>query len=364
MALLPGNPLAAPGRSVVPQLSLEETFARLDTRLEQLRAREEFSGSVLIAQGGRIRFVKHCGLADFDAKVALSSHSSFSIASVTKPFTALGIMLLARAGTLTLDDRLGQYIPELPAYGAITIRQLLHHTSGIPDHVELAEDYWDPKLLLQMADLIELFRRHRPRPYFPPGEQFEYSNTGYAFLGEIIARVSKSTYPQFMAERVFRPLGMQDTAAFNLSSKECPLRERVIGFSRRFGRIVRRDLNFLDGVFGDGGIYASAEDLFRWDCGLRAGTLMPREVYREAETSGRLSSGAPVGYGFGWEIEGANVVGHWGEWEGFSALVRRDLAHDTLLVVLSNLGPCDRVARLCGDLNALIAQIDWSAATN
>jgi CubicO group peptidase (beta-lactamase class C family) len=340
----------------------DEALHRLRDWLGALHSQGLFNGTVLIARDGAVCFEQHYGFADLDRRVALSAESSFSLASVSKPFTALGILMLAHAGRLALDDRLAQHVPEFSTYGTVTLRHLLHHTSGIPDYVELADDYWDDSKLLTMPDMIALFVQHRPRAYFVPGANFEYSNTGYALLGEVIARTSGQSYPEFLAGAVFRPLGMNDTAAFNLTSKECPLRCRVWGLRRSFGRLVLSDLNFLDGIFGDGGIYASAQDLNRWDAGLRAGTLLPCEFYEQAYVSGRLNDGSATGYGFGWELGSANVVEHWGEWEGFAAHVRRDLRQNVLTVALSNLGPAEVVDPICKEFAAFVGRIDWSAA--
>ena len=213
-----------------------------------------------------------------------------------------------------------------------------------------------------MPDLIGLFVKRRPRPYFSAGDMFEYSNTGYVFLGEVIARASRSTYPAFMADAIFKPLGMGNSAAFNLAVKECPLPSRVYGLRRNFGRVELSDLNMFDGTFGDGSIYASAEDLVRWDAALRAGTLLPCEVYQQAYARGRLSNGETTAYGYGWEILPSSVVEHWGEWEGFAAHMRRDLKQKTLLVALSNLGPAKAVDPIFKALAAFVGRMDWSRA--
>jgi CubicO group peptidase (beta-lactamase class C family) len=361
MALLPSRTGKIPSLTVSGSVPLELDV--LADWLDEIYSRQAFNGTVLIAQGGKICFERHCGFTDIDGRIPLSNHSSYSLASASKPFTALGIMLLVRNGTLALHDKLAKYIPELSTYGEITIKQMLHHTSGIPDHIELADETWDTSIILTMTDLIALFQKYRPRRYFAPGDQFEYSNTGYVFLAEIITRASGTPYPEFMAEEILKPLGMNDSAAFNLASKECPLRSRVFGFRKSFGRKVRCDLNFLDGVFGDGGIFASAEDLVRWDCGLRDGTLIPRDTYEEAYVAGKLNNGETTGYGFGWEIEPSNVVAHWGGWEGFTSYVRRDLKKHTLLVVLSNLGPSSEVDPICSELKAFVEGISGSQET-
>lgn len=362
MAALTSHPSMTPSLTVGRSCSVEEGLRRLGDWLGALHKNGTFNGTVLIATDGNIRFEQHYGCADLNGRIPLSANSSFSLASVSKPFTALGILILAQTGRLALDDKLVQHVPELSAYGAITLRHLLHHTSGIPDHVELADEQWNERSLLTMPDVIALFVQHRPRAYFAPGEQFEYSNTGYALLGEVIARASGAPYPAFMAEAIFKPLGMNDTAAFNLSIKECPLRSRVFGMRRSFGRLVASDLNFLDGIFGDGGIYASAEDLVRWDAALRAGTLLPCEFYAQAYVPGKLNNGGSTGYGMGWEIEPPDVVEHWGEWEGFSAHVRRDLRQHMLLVALSNLGPSNAVDPICKELAAFVGGMEWSGA--
>jgi CubicO group peptidase (beta-lactamase class C family) len=351
-------PVLSAGRSLPPEKKMDILAGWLDT----LYARGVFSGAVLIAKAGKIYFERYYGFTDLDEAVPLYSHASFSLASVTKQFTAMGILLLARKGKLALDDKLARYIPEFPDYGEITIRQLLHHTSGVPDHMQLAAEHWNAKTILTTRDMIALFETYRPPLNFSPGDRFEYSNTGYVLLGEIISRASGAPYAEFMAEEIFQPLGMKDSAAFNLASKECPLRCRVFGLRKRFicfGRKVRCDLNYLDGLFGDAGICASAEDLLRWDTALRDGTLIPNEIYREAYASGKLNNGKKTGYGFGWEIEPPNVVDHFGEWEGFTSYIRRDLDMHTLLVVLSNLGPAAYVKAMSVELEAFFENMEF-----
>jgi len=349
-----------PRLSVGRSLPLEKRMELLSNWLDALHSRDVFNGTVLIAKGGSICFEAHYGFADVAGVTPLSDHSSFSLASVSKQFTATGIMLLARKGKLTLHDKVVQHIPELAVYREITIQQLLHHTSGAPDHMALADKYWDSGTILTTSDMIALYQKHRPPLDFAPGEKFNYSNAGYVLLGEIISRASGTSYAEFMAEEIFKPLGMKDSAAFNLTSKECPLRARVFGFRKRFvcfGKKVSCDLNYLDGVFGDGGIYSSAEDLVRWDRALRDGTLIPCEAYEEAYVSGKLNNGETTGYGFGWEVEVPDVVEHWGEWEGFTTYLGRDLKTNVLLVVLSNLGPTSVVDAISAELRIFAEDI-------
>jgi CubicO group peptidase (beta-lactamase class C family) len=213
-----------PRLTLAASLSPDKRMDALAAWLDALHAGNAFNGTVLIARRGAILFEKHCGFSDIDRAVPLSDHSSFALASVSKPITALGIMLLAQQRRLSLDNGLAQHIPELAGYRGIIIRHLLHHTSGVPDYMALAAEHWDPRRLLTTADLIDLLVTNRPLPDFAAGERFEYSNTGYVLLGEIIARASAMPYAEFIAREIFEPLGMKDSAAFNLASNGCPLR--------------------------------------------------------------------------------------------------------------------------------------------
>ena len=333
---------------MIPHLDVDRTLP-LDARmsgvapwLDAIYRRNIFSGAVLLARVGQICFEGQYGYADLADTVPLTRHSSFSVASLTKQFTAMAMLMLAHGGRLRLDDGIARYLPELNIYQGVTIRQMLHHTSGLPDYMALADRQWDRGRIITARDVVAMLEQFRPQLVFRPGDEFEYNNTGYALLEVVLSRVTGLSYPEFMKREVFDRLGMNDSAAFNLASSECPLRSRVFGFKRGlagFGRKVLSDLNYLDGVYGDGGIYSSTSDLARWEAALRFGTLLPVAVCDQAYVSGTLNSGASTGYGYGWEIISPYVVEHWGNWEGFTAHIRRDLRQHTLLVVLSNFAP-------------------------
>ncbi|MGH6707768.1 MAG: serine hydrolase domain-containing protein [Bradyrhizobium sp.] len=326
--------------------------------LDGIYRRDLFSGAVLIAKVGNVCFEGQYGYADLAESVPLTAHSSFSIASLTKQFTAAAMLVLAHGGRLKLDDAVARYLPELNSYGGITLKQMLHHTSGLPDYMALADKHWDGTRVITASDVVTMLEQFRPPPLFRPGDEFEYNNTGYALLEVILSRVTGLTYPEFMKREIFDRLGMNDSAAFNLASRTCPLSSRVFGFRKSlFGKKVLSDLNYLDGVYGDGGIYSSCRDLVRWDAALRFGTLIPVSVYDHAYVSGKLNNGTTTGYGYGWEIMSPDVVEHWGNWEGFTAHIRRDLRQHTLLVVLSNLTPYDDA--ISNELWGLFDEAAW-----
>lgn len=343
--------------NVTAAMPLEMRLERLSGWLAGLHESGSFNGSVLMAKGGEVCFERHLGYADPARTVPLTAASSFALASVTKPFTALAVLLLAHGGKLGLDDDLTKYLPELSAYRGVSLRNLLHHTSGAPDYLDLADKFWPPDRTLTTGDVVALLARHRPPLYFPPGSRFEYGNTGYVLLAEIVTRVSEQTFPDFMADAVFRPLGMNDTAVVTFGLQNCPLRARTFGARRALDRLVACDLAPIDGVFGDAGIYASAADLLRWDIGLREGALLPPDVYAEAYRSGVLTNGQKNGYGFGWEIDPPDIVWHWGELQGFTAYVRRDLGRNTLLVMLSNVGPSAWLEPISAELTEFMYEL-------
>ena len=327
-----------PKLTVDPNWTLDQKLAALAVWHHKLCKRRLFNGTVLIARKGEVLFHKKCGNRDVEGKEPITDRSAFNLASVSKQFTAMGILLLAYEHRLDIDDPLSKWIPELDA-PAVTIRHMLHHTAGLTDFIDLAEQHWDTDRTLTFSDLLALFQRHKPIQSFSPGEKFEYSNTGYVLLGLIIERASGMPHEAFMREHIFRPLDMNDSGAFNKLSAVDALPERVFGFRRRyrfFGKRIADDLNFVDGTTGDGGIYASARDLLKWDRGLNNGLLLSEQVYAEAYTSGRTNDGEATDYGFGWNLYSDGSVGHGGSWVGFQSGIYRNSRQELLLVVLDN----------------------------
>ncbi len=328
-----------PSANLGPYVSDQKTLARLDDWLLRVHKADKFNGTVLIAKDGDIRFAKSYGFHSSDAVKPLTKNSSFNLASVSKPFTALAIVLLEHESQLSYEDDLGDWIPELDFYEGVTVRHLLHHTSGLPDYIGLASEDMEEGSIFTVDDLLALFRQQKPELYFTPGDEFDYSNTGYVLLAEIVERVSGQSFEQFMLSSVFGPLEMDDTQVFNLLSSTEPS-NRVFGYKNRRALFVKKkiphDLNVFDGVVGDGAVYSSALDLYRWHNALNDGVLVPVDVYDLAYRSGRLNDGSETGYGFGWVIHSENAVEHTGLWQGFSSYLYRDFVDDELLVVLDN----------------------------
>lgn len=330
----------------VPENTTKDIKIRyLDNWLNGLYSKGKFQGVVLLASSGEVIFGKGYGFSDSSNKEPLSRHSSFNLASVSKQFTAAGIILLRYKGQLSYTDELRKFIPELSFYSDVTIRHLLNHTSGIPDYLNIANDYLDENESVTADKLIRLYSDKKPNLRFKPGDKFQYSNMGYVLLAEIIERISGTSFSDYMHKHIFQPLNMKHTRVFNLLSTEEP-EKRVYGFKKQyflFGKKLLSDLNRFDGVAGDGGIYSSAYDLFIWHKALLSGAFLPIEELSEAYRPGVLNNGKQTGYGFGWFIRDNGAVEHAGGWQGFATYLYRNPTNDQLIVVLDNTGNILRV---------------------
>jgi len=331
--------LRIPTLKLYDESTREEKLASIDQWLSHLHRAGKFNGTVLLAKNGEVIFENHYGWIDYQGTEQINNHSAFNLASVSKHFTAMGIVLLKNQALLDYDDLLGKHIPELDFYQGVTLRHLLHHTSGIPDYMKLVMKHKDTDELLTTGGMVKLFVDLKPDLNFESGAKFQYSNTGYVLLSEVIERVSGQTFAEFMSKRIFVPLGMNDTQVFNLTSEQQPA-HRVYGIASKLwlfgGQKVEKDLNFFDGVAGDGGIYASAKDLAIWDKALNEGKLVTNESYEVAYESGKLLNGNDTYYGFGWFLNEDGSVEHAGGWRGFSSYLFRDIASKDLIVILDN----------------------------
>ena len=258
----------------------------------------------------------------------------------------MGIMLLKTDGKLQYDDPVVKYLPSFP-YDSITIRQLMHHNSGLPDYMMLMGVNWDPgkpaeqRKIAGNKDMIDQFAKHKPKLTFQPGEKHEYSNSGYVVLGYLIETISKQPIQEFFQERIFKPLNMTNTHVFSADEKFSP-KHRVYGFSysRKEPGFEANDYHYLNGMVGDGGIYSSALDLLKWDQALYDDSLVSQEMLAEAFTPGKLNNGDQTGYGFGWSIDrndgGRLQVSHGGGWVGFITYIGRNISEKRTLIVLTN----------------------------
>jgi CubicO group peptidase (beta-lactamase class C family) len=289
--------------------------------------------AVLVLEDGVPVFRRAWGLADLEHGIRATAATDYRLASMTKEFTAAAILLLAEDRRLGLDDPVRKWLPSLPeAADAVTIRELLTHTGGLIDYEDLipagaTEQVHD-------ADVLRLLEREN-RTYFTPGTQYRYSNTGYSLLSLIVARASGRDFASFLRQRIFVPLGMYGTLAYEAGVSSVP--HRAFGYSPG-GGWTRTDQSLTSAVLGDGGIYSSIDDLAKWDAALYDTRLLSRESLAAAFTPATATDDSAVRYGFGWRITG-ETLWHSGETIGFrNVIVRFPRRHFTVIVLTNRDG--------------------------
>jgi CubicO group peptidase (beta-lactamase class C family) len=313
----------------------EKRLQKFESWLESLDQKKKISGTFLFARKGEVIYTNAFGNVHPEKSTKITTHSSFNLASVSKQFTGMGIMLLESQGKLKIDDKVQHYLPQF-IYPHITIRQLLNHTSGFADadYMVLAEKYWDKSKTFTNEDMLDLFTQHKPKLNFTPGDKFQYSNTGYVTLSAIIEKVSGVSFADYLDENIFSKLDMNHTQVINLLSEEDILETRVYG---QHGGTLN-DLVYLDGVTGDGAVYSSVHDLMRWHKALLNNELLSKEEQEEAFKAAVLNDGSKSYYGFGWGLDKNNpsIISHSGGWVGFRTHIICDLGKDEVLVILTN----------------------------
>jgi CubicO group peptidase (beta-lactamase class C family) len=293
--------------------------------------------SVVVISGGRVVVRRAYGMADLERRVAATPETDYRLASVSKQFTAMAVMLLAEGGKLRYDQPVGDFVPELPAASrSVTVRHLLNHTSGLWDYEDLVPESRTAQL--DDRDVLELLAS-KDSLYFSPGSQYRYSNSGYVLLGIIVARVSGMTFPEFLHTRIFRALGMGATVAHVEGSDTVP--RRAYGYSPRGGAFVQTDQSVTSATLGDGGIYTNVDDMTRWDQALDGGStaLVDAATLELATTPPQLPAGADTQYGFGWFVDryrGEKRWRHTGETSGFRNAIQRFPGRRLTVIVLTN----------------------------
>lgn len=310
---------------------------RIDEFMKNLHRRSGFNGNVLVAKKGKILYENSFGWANYLQKDSLKITSKFELASVSKPFTATGIMILVQEGKLNLDQTVNDFFPEFP-YPNITITQLLTHYSGLPNYVYFSDDKWpDKRKGMSNTDVIDLLIKHKPARFAAPGTRHHYNNSNYMMLAAIIEKVSNQTFTVFMQENVFKPAGMKNTAVLSKAEYET-IPTDVVGHDKVWRRSVVQ--NFHDGPVGDKGIYGTVEDLFLFDRALHEGRILSASTQDSSYISRAKKSHNLFSYGYGWRLYEKNdhiVAYHTGWWHGFKNLYIRDLKNDITIILLTNL---------------------------
>ena len=290
---------------------------------------------VLVVRDGRVVLQKGYGLAEVEQNLPVRNETNFRLASLSKQFTATAIMLLVADGKLHFDDDITRLVPGLPPFAlGVTVRNLLNHTGGLPDY----EDYVPNAQVEQVHDRdIPLLIANAKSAKFAPGTKYDYSNTGYGLLSLIVERVSGRRYADFLHDRIFAPLKMTGTVAFE--EGRSVVANRAYGYRVDSSGVRRTDQSNTSAVLGDGGIYSSVADLAKWDRALEKHTLVSAKMQQVAWTPPSLAGNEKTEYGFGWFVDrdrNTMRLRHHGESRGFTNGIIRYPSKRLTVVVLTN----------------------------
>ena len=304
--------------------------ARMDTVVRADADKGEFMGVVLVARDGEILFDKGYGSANLEWKIANDGDTKFRLGSISKQFTAAAILLLQERGKVSLDAPIKSYLPDAPAaWDKVTVRNLLTHSAGIPNFTSF-DDYGKQKTLA--ATTASLTARFRDKPLdFQPGEKFAYSNSGYILLTAIVEKASGQPYAAFVADNIFKPMGMADSG---YDSHATVIARRAAGYSRSPAGTVNADYIDMSIPQGAGALYSTAHDLHKWQRGLFGGKLLKPDSLKAYLTPFKSN------YALGVTVvarDGATTVSHGGGIEGFNTWLGYDPDRKLTVVVLANL---------------------------
>ncbi len=321
---------------------------QIDQLFSDLKSDGAPGAAVLVIKNGEVVFERGYGVADVHSRHKIDARTNFRLASCAKQFTALAVMLLVHDGKLHYEDRLTDIFPDFPEYGrSITIRNLLNHTSGLLDYEDLMAQPpgTPPEEIPQIRDagVLELLKQQKTTK-FPPGTKWDYSNSGYAVLAMVVEKVSGQPFGNFLHARIFAPLDMKQTVAYE-KGKNAVI-HRAYGHTRAGGVWHGQDQSPTSAVLGDGGVYSSLDDLAKWDGALTHHTLLSEAEIKPAITpvkvaDGRVQEpdGTPAAYGFGWFLNPYRDhprMWHYGETVGFRTTIQRFLEDKLTIIVLCN----------------------------
>lgn len=306
---------------------------------------KDFSGVVLVAENGKPVYHKAFGYREFEPQIPLQASDIFELASVSKQFTAMIIMMLKEKGLLNYDDSVSKYL-EIP-YKGITIRNLLTHTSGLPDYQDIMDKYWDKSRVAGNPDCIEYLNKYAPPKRFEPGEKYEYSNTGYMLLASIAEKASGKDFIEMCRKWIFKKL-MKSTDIRTLEEKKAT-KNFAIGhiYVDERNKWVRADsfpssnyTIWLGNRKGPGRISSTAADLLKWDNALYTEKLIKQSTLMEAFTPMKLNDGSFSNYGFGWSLRtgstSGRVVSHTGDNPGYKTQIIRFIDKKRTIILLNN----------------------------
>ncbi len=319
---------------VLEAVTPDSTQQTIDFLFKPYSGERPGASFVVVKDGEMVRSGAY-GYADIEKKILATTKTNYRLASVSKQYTAMAIMMLVRRGLLDFETTLVDLFPDFPSYGkAVTVRHLLTHRSGLIDYGHfLAEGRTEPLLNQEMMDSL----KRTDATYFPPGSQFRYSNTAYTVLPLIVEKLTGMTYPKFMEKEIFEPLGMTDARIY-VAGDSIP--QRAYGYFVGDDQVLPSDQSLTSAIQGDGVVYASVEDFVKWDQALYTDRLVPKKELQDAfQAWGAKGKSDGEGYGYGWFVrffKGIKILDHTGGTSGFTTYVLRIPSRKLSIAIYTN----------------------------
>lgn len=317
------------------KLSPDETAfykAAIDRMYDSILKRHNFNGSILVAKNGEILLEDYQGYSNFTNKESITPSTAFHLASVSKTFTGMAIMKLWEDNKLNLDDSLQTFFPGFP-YSGITVRMLLSHRSGLPNYVYFMtqDPVWRKKIATN-NDMLQFMIDKKPALYGYPDRGFHYCNTNFALLALIVEKVSGQTFPEYMKNTIFTPLGMTHTFIFS-KKDSADYQPSYQPNNRPF------PLEPIDCIYGDKNVYSTVRDMFLWDQAIYNNKVVSQATYAEATKPYSLERPSMHNYGLGWRLmmlPNSKIIYHNGWWHGNNTVFTRLINDTATIIILSN----------------------------
>lgn len=322
---------------------------RLDSLFNSLAAQNQFNGSVLIANKGKIVYENGIGYSNEVTKEKNNANTIFELASCSKQFIGVGIALLHRANKINYTDDITRYIPELSNFKGVTIYNLLRHTSGIPEYLGSFREAWKNDKIATNQDVINYYAMKKDTLEFLPNSTHRYSNTNYVFLATIIERTTKQKIGDYLVENIFKPLKMDRTFIYNRRAEPKKIKNYAYGYTwvkNSFEKATEDDARvgdmvsyYMDGIVGGAKVNSTVEDVYKWINALKNNTLLTKEEFNEVMNFSETSNKKTVRYGFGFEVRKNNdniSYGHTGSWDGYMTFIHYNSKNDRTIIVLNN----------------------------
>lgn len=306
---------------------------RLSSFFDSTLLRSGFSGGILIAKEGYPVYEHYAGFADFRTKDSMTEHTAIHIASTSKTFTAIAVLQLVQQGKLSLNDSIQKFFPALP-YPGVTIKTLLNHRSGIPNYLYfITSKNWERGKQVTNPDVLEKLYNERPPRTSAPDTRFSYCNTNFVLLAMIVEKITGSHFPEYMKEKIFQPLHMNDTYIFTLNDMDHAVK------SFNYNNTIWNNDEY-EGTYGDKNVYSTPRDLLKWDQALYTEQLVNKALLDSAFTPYSNERPSVHNYGLGFRLytlpSGKKVIYHFGRWHGFNAAFARLIDEKATVIILGN----------------------------